>query len=249
MKIATTAVAAALGALFALPAFAQDSADYVSRNARLEERIEQGLRSGDLTVREAARLERQTGRVEQMQSRALADGDLNRQEARRIDHAQDRLSRDIYRERHDAQFGDPNSRSAQRMADAIDRNGDQQRRIAAGMRSGDITDREAARLQRGQAHVSRTEGRAGADGHYGRYESRHVQHAENRQSRQIHHERNDRQMARGGYGDRGGYAQAGWQNQGRQWGGDRGRSMTRDPGESRRGGGYGASNGQRYARR
>ena len=34
MKIATTAVAAALGALFALPAFAQDSADYVSRNAR-----------------------------------------------------------------------------------------------------------------------------------------------------------------------------------------------------------------------
>jgi hypothetical protein len=104
-----------------------------------------------------------------------------------------------------------------------------------------------------------------------------VQQAENRQSRHIFHERHDRQYARGddrqrgshaqagwhdrgrqggdrdhargGYGDRGGYAQAGWQNQGRQWGGDRSGSMTRDPGESRRGGGHGAPNGQRYARR
>ena len=59
--------------------------------------------------------------------------------------------------------------------------------------------REAARLENGQARTERMEARAGADGHVGRYEQRGIQRAENRQSRQIHNERHDGQTR--GFGE------------------------------------------------
>jgi hypothetical protein len=230
MKIIKTAVALTIGALFAAPTFAQDVDDVIQRNARQQERIEQGLRTGDLTVQEGAALERRAGRIEGYQSRALADGTLSQDEARRIDRAQDRFGREISRQAHDDQTGDPNSRSAQRMAAAADRNGDEQRRIAQGVRSGDLTNREAARLQQGQAYLNRNQARAGADGHVGRYEQRGIQYAQNQQSQNIWRERHDGQRGdQGGSGSR--YAQGrdapgynapqrGWQD--RASSGDRG---------------------------
>ena len=139
MKIPRTAVAIALASLIALPAAAQSTADLIERNANQHQRIEDGLRSGDLTTLEAARLEQEAARVERMQAGALRDGRLTPEEARWIDAAQDRVSRDIARERHDMERGNPNSPSAQRMADAVDRNVHQQRRIEQGVRRGDLT--------------------------------------------------------------------------------------------------------------
>ena len=53
------------------------------------------------------------------------------------------------------------------------------------MRSGSLSGQEAAKLERGQAHVDRKEARAGADGHVGAVEERSIQRTENRQSRKI----------------------------------------------------------------
>jgi len=182
-------------ALAAMPfaVLAQSTADFVDRNGDQQRRIEQGLRSGDLTVQEASRLEREESRVSNMQSRALRDGTLSNAERARIDSAQDRVSRDIAAERHDGDRGDPNSASSRRMQADVQRNVNQQQRIENGVKSGQLTNREAGRLERGEAKVSRLEARAGADGHVGKAEQGRIQRAENRESRAINRQKHDAQ--------------------------------------------------------
>ena len=96
-KILTVAVLAALS----LPTFAQHTTPQIDqRQDRQERRIEQGVRSGELTPREAARLERGQARIRQMERQALADGRISRRERREIDHAQDQQNQLIARLKH-----------------------------------------------------------------------------------------------------------------------------------------------------
>ena len=193
MKFARLITAAAIAAAFAAPVAAQTAGSMVQRNVNQQERIEQGLQSGQLTTSEAARLEAEEARVEKMQARALSDGKLTGQEAARIDRAQDHLSRDIYREKHDAQVGNPNSPSSQRMQADVQRNVNQQRRIEQGIQSGSLTNREVGKLERGQARDNAMQYRAGRDGYVGPNEQRRIQHAENHQSRRIYRQKHDAQ--------------------------------------------------------
>jgi len=189
-KILFTLIAAAAAPVFAqttgAPAFQQ-------RDINQQQRIEQGLQSGQLNTREAARLEHEEGQVNQMESRALRDGKVTATEQARINAAQNKASRDIAREKHDAQVGNPNSASSQRMQADVQRNINQDKRIQQGMASGQLTNREAGRLEAGQAHVDRIEARAGHDGHVGAAEQGHIQHAENVQSRRIYKQKHDAQ--------------------------------------------------------
>ena len=175
-----------IGVFSAAGAFAADGAGTVQRDVNQQERIEQGLKSGELNTREAARLEHQEAAVDHLQAKALKDGDLTPAERARINAAQNQVSRDIYRQKHDAQTGNPNSASSQRMQADVQRNANQEARIDQGLRSGSLSAQEAARLEHGQAHVERKEARAGADGHVGGIEQRGIQRSENRNSRRIH---------------------------------------------------------------
>jgi len=81
---------------------------------------------------------------------------------------------------------------------SIDRRQDRQEdRIGQSIRSGELNRREAARLERGQAHVNRMENRALADGHINRAEFRRIEAAQNTQSHRIYHQKHDRQHRRG----------------------------------------------------
>ena len=82
MKLAHSVVAAALALGFCGAAFAQ--AGTVQRDVNQQQRIEQGLQSGQLNTREAARLENEEARVERDQSRAMKDGKLSPQEKARL---------------------------------------------------------------------------------------------------------------------------------------------------------------------
>src|SRR5262245_5508837 len=76
--------------------------EYSQRN-----RIREGVRSGELTRREAHRLYDQQRRIETYERRSrLDDGRLDRHERRRLDHLLDRSNRDIYREKNDRQDRD-----------------------------------------------------------------------------------------------------------------------------------------------
>jgi hypothetical protein len=185
MKFKDSIVLAAMGGFVSVSAFAQTTADIVKRDEQQQARIEQGLKSGELTTREAGRLEQGEARIDRMEARDLKDGTLTPQERTQIDRAQNRESAAIYREKHDAAVGDPNSPSARRMEADVQRNVNQERRIEQGVRSGELTNREAGQLERGQAKTDRLESRAAADGHVGPNEQRRIQHAENRQSEHI----------------------------------------------------------------
>jgi hypothetical protein len=185
MRTSRTAIAFAIGALLAGPAVAQGTAATVQRDVNQQERIEQGLQSGQLTTHEAAKLEKQETKVEAMQKNALKDGTLNSAEKARIAKAQNAVSADIAAQKHDAQVGNPNSVSSKRMQADVQRNVDQQTRIEQGVQSGALTNKEVASLERGQSHVTAKEARAGANGHVGAVEQANVQSAENRQSAHI----------------------------------------------------------------
>jgi hypothetical protein len=73
------------------------------RQERQQQRIANGIASGQLTAPEAARLERQQAGVARMESRFEADGALSRREALRLEHRQDRTSRHIAWQKHDRQ--------------------------------------------------------------------------------------------------------------------------------------------------
>src|SRR5437762_14334352 len=92
MKFAHTTLAAALALGFCGAAFAQ--AGTVQRDVNQQQRIEQGLQSGQLNTREAARLEREQARVERDQARAMKDGVLTPAEKARLAREQNRVSRD-----------------------------------------------------------------------------------------------------------------------------------------------------------
>jgi hypothetical protein len=180
-----------LAGMFAVPAFAQSTATEVQRDVRQQQRVEAGLKSGQLTTREAARLEHEEAHIDHAQANALKDGSLSDAEKERISSMQNRASRDIAAQKHDAQTGNPNSASSKRMQADVRRNVNQQQRTENGVRNGSLTNHEVAGVERGQARTDRKQARAGSDGHVGRLEQKRVQGAENRQSRRIHHEKHD----------------------------------------------------------
>lgn len=86
---------------------------------------------------------------------------------------------------------------AQAAAYNIDqRQANQQRRIDAGVQSGELTQREAAHLQKGQAHVRKMENKAMADGVVTNKEHAKIAHAQDKQSRHIEHQKHDRQRVK-----------------------------------------------------
>src|SRR5207249_10465885 len=122
MKLRQTAIAFILLVPFSSPAFAQSVGTEVQRDINQETRIEQGLKSGQLSTGEAARLERGEARIDRMESNALKDGTLSPQEAARIQGAQNRESARINKLESNAVTGDPNSPSSQRMQADVQRN-------------------------------------------------------------------------------------------------------------------------------
>jgi hypothetical protein len=104
-------LAAALAATFALCAgtsFAQtapsDNTPRIDRReTRQQERIGNGVSSGQLTPRETTRLEAQQGRIEGAEAKAKSDGVVTAKERKHITRMQDRASRNIRRQKHDAQ--------------------------------------------------------------------------------------------------------------------------------------------------
>jgi hypothetical protein len=100
MRKMTMVVAALLGICAAA-----DAAEIDRRQRRQQERIAEGMLSGELTPGEAARLERKEASIDLhvKGARAANGGTLTPAQRRRINRRQNRVSRQIYREKHDAQ--------------------------------------------------------------------------------------------------------------------------------------------------
>lgn len=78
-----------------------------SRQHREQQRINQGIRSGELTRLEARRVEAGLSRIRRDERRARSDGDLSPRERARLHRELNRESRAIHRQTHDEQDRNP----------------------------------------------------------------------------------------------------------------------------------------------
>jgi len=95
------AASAALIGLIGLPIV--HAGEIVNREQRQQERIGQGVQSGELTAKETQRLEKEQAKIETDRKQALADGKMTDKERAKLHKEQDRVSHHIYKQKHDAQ--------------------------------------------------------------------------------------------------------------------------------------------------
>jgi hypothetical protein len=162
---------------------------FQSRDQYQQQRVEQGLKNGSLSTGEAARIEKNESRIDRLEAHDLKKGPISAQEEARINAAQNRESGQIKAEESNGRTGNPNSRSSRRMQADVARDANQDRRIANGVKDGQLNTRQAARLDRGEAHIDAKEAAAGRNGHVSAGEQASVQRSENHESRRIHRAR------------------------------------------------------------
>jgi hypothetical protein len=181
----------ALGSLAGSAAFAQNAVNDQQRDVNQQQRIEQGLQSGQLTSKEAGQLERGQQKIDRMEAKDLKNGSISSAEQAKLNSMENRESSAIYNDKHNAATGNPNSASSQRMQADVQRNVNQQQRIANGIQNGSLTNREVGSLERGQAHVDRKEANAAANGHVSAGEQANIQGSENHQSNRVYNKKHN----------------------------------------------------------
>ena len=105
-RMIAASLALAVSTLVAAPAFA----DYTSIDAEFQSqrtRIEQGIRSRQITHHEADVLRAEQDHIARLIARARSDGRVDPYERREIEQAQAAASRHIYAEKHDAEVARP----------------------------------------------------------------------------------------------------------------------------------------------
>ena len=169
--------------ILAVGAWAQTS-EVGKRAENQQDRIGQGVRSGQLTAGETANLEKKEAAVNQevRTDRALNGGHLTPQEKRIVNRQQNNVSNQIYQDKHNAatqHYG--NNEVDQRREN-------QQDRIANGITSGKLSAGQAARLEKGQAAINqetRTD-RSLNGGHLTQGEKQQIDKQQNQASRRIY---------------------------------------------------------------
>lgn len=164
-------------------AFAQ-STEVGARRENQQDRIAQGVKSGQLTAGETANLEKKEAAVNQevRADRSLNGGHLTGQEKRVVNQQQNQLSRQVYADKHNAaaaHYGN-NQVGARRE--------NQQDRIANGIASGKLNAGQTARLEKGQAAINqevRTD-RSLNGGKLTSSEKSQINHQQNVASRKIY---------------------------------------------------------------
>lgn len=176
----------ALGLACAVAAQAQTAGSETERNVDQQQRIEQGLDSGQLNTKETSQLERGEQRIDRTEARDLRNGSLSPAEKAQIQREQNHESGLIYKDKHNATTGKPNSPSSLNMQADVQRDVNQEQRIHNGVKNDSLTNREVSHLQGREAHIAHEEAAAGRNGRVGAGEQYRIQRTENRDSGRIY---------------------------------------------------------------
>jgi hypothetical protein len=103
--VGATMAIACIGAFAQAASAATPGVD--KREARQDNRIQQGVASGQLNARETYRLEREQAAINKAEAKAKADGTVTKHERKRLHKMQNHASHDIYKQKHDAQTAKP----------------------------------------------------------------------------------------------------------------------------------------------
>lgn len=83
--------------------FSVEASRNQNREKRQQGRIQQGVKSGELTRFEAHKLRQGQRKVDVIQAKANKDGEVSQKEKWRIEKAQDHQNKLIYQQKHDSQ--------------------------------------------------------------------------------------------------------------------------------------------------
>ncbi len=164
-------------------AFAQ-TGEVGQRRENQQDRIAQGVQSGQLTAGETSRLESKEAAVNQEvhTDRSLNGGKLTNHERAIVNQQQNKMSNQIYNDKHNAatqHYG--NSEVGQRQEN-------QQDRIAQGIKSGTLSAGQTAHLEKGEAGINHEvhADRAANGGKLTQGEKSQVNQQQNRMSGKIY---------------------------------------------------------------
>jgi len=159
------------------------------RKENQQDRIANGVKSGQLTAGETANLETKEAAIngETRADRAANGGKLTPAEKQQINEQQNQLSKQIYDDKHNgntAQYG--NNKVGQRREN-------QQDRIAQGIKSGQLTAGETAKLESQQKNINQqvAADRAANGGKLTRGEKQQVNKEQNAASKNIYNKKHN----------------------------------------------------------
>jgi hypothetical protein len=154
-----------------------------------QERIAQGVKSGQLTAGETSKLETKEAAIngETKADRAANGGKLTAAEKKQINGQQNQVSKQIYKDKHNAStqhYG--NNKVDQRREN-------QQDRIAQGIKSGQMTAGEAAKAENQQKGINQqvAADRRANGGTLTASEKKQVNHEQNAASTNIYHKKHN----------------------------------------------------------
>lgn len=101
MSIMKSTIVALLVVLSVGSVWSQTKTPRVDRRERRQQaRIQEGVKSGELTGKEATKLEVQQGKIQADEMKAKADGTISPAERMKLKREQNRANRNIYRKKH-----------------------------------------------------------------------------------------------------------------------------------------------------
>ncbi|MGA9977185.1 MAG: hypothetical protein WBQ08_00915 [Candidatus Sulfotelmatobacter sp.] len=198
IRVFKAALFGAALAVFALPLVAQSNGSSApvsgesipDRKENQQDRIANGVKTGELTAGETTNLEKKESGLNQEEHdmRKLDDGHLTSADKTTLNQQQNKLSNQIYDDKQNSavQNTDPKSEVGKRAEN-------QQDRIAQGVKSGQLTAGETAHLEGGEAKINKevSNDRAANGGKLTGQEKRQVNRQQNRESRQIYHDKHN----------------------------------------------------------
>ena len=159
------------------------------RKENQQDRIAQGVKSGQLTPGETANLEKKEAAInkETRTDRAANGGKLTPAEKAQVTNQQNQVSKQIYRDKHNANtahFG--NNKVGQRREN-------QQDRIAQGIKSGQLTPAETAKLEKQQKGINKqvAKDRKASGGTLTANEKKQINKEQNHASRNIYRKKHN----------------------------------------------------------
>lgn len=171
------------------PAAQKRDPSIAQRKENQQDRIAKGVKSGQLTAGETANLESKEAAIngETKADRAANGGKLTAAEKAKVNKQQNNLSKQIYTDKHNAntaKYG--NNKVGQRREN-------QQDRIAQGIKSGQLTAGETAKLENQQKGINQ---QVAADrkvngGKLTTAEKKQVNHEQNQASKNIHQKKHN----------------------------------------------------------
>ena len=196
LKLLTKAVATLCGMAVVSTTLAADNPHSPGVNARQRTqhtRIQQGARSGALTRDETQSLRQDEKALREEERGYKSDGKLTAAERKDLHQDANHLSKEIDQEKHDGQVrpGGPLPPVHPHAPVANGRQHLQHDRIAQGVRSGQLTKEEAAKLHQGEKGIRQEERAYRADGKLTPTERKDLQQDLNNTSKDIYQEKHD----------------------------------------------------------